>query len=137
MAATIHKNPSLQGEYGENLDLAWYRGRIRAINALVDAVAETQGESRRKAARREWRSRIPEKCPWRLEEIVAYDPRPPKDSATRRTRRRYGPQPDPEVFPPSVARRLSEALRDSPGPPRHRPPRSHPGRIRRTPARNR
>ena len=105
MADTIHENPGLQGEYGGLLRLAWHRGRAGAIDALVDAGVEREGEARRKPLRLEWQARIPRHCPWRLGEIAAYDTGRP----VRRGRKRP-PEPDPEVWPPPVARRLNAAL---------------------------
>ena len=138
MARVIRKNPSLQGAYGELQELAWHDGRHDAIEGLVEVGTAIEGESRAKYLRREWQLRIPEQCPWSLEEIVGYDPRTPKDRTARRQRRRFGPQPDPDMFPPPVARRLAGALRDRPGAARaRRSRRRERGRSRRKPTLNR
>ena len=105
MADTIQENPGLQGQYGEMLRLAWHRGRRGAIRALVDAGVEREGEARRKSLQLEWQARIPRQCPWRLDQIVAYE----TSRRIRRGRKRL-PEPDPEVWPPPVARRLNAAL---------------------------
>ena len=117
MARVIRKNPGLQGAYGELLELAWHDGRNDAIASLVKAGTEIEGVARRKYVRAEWQDRIPLKCPWPLEEIVAYDPQLPQGRTARRRRIRFGPQPDPEVLPPEVAHRLAAADRP-PLPPR-------------------
>jgi len=105
MADTIQENPGLQGQYCEMLRLAWHRGRRGAIRALVDAGAEREGEGRRKPLRLEWQVRIPLHCPWRLGEIAGYD-------TDRRIRRGHERplEPDPEVWPPPLARRLNAVL---------------------------
>ena len=83
MADTIQDNPGLQGQYGELLQLAWQRGRNAAIHALVRDGVEREGPARRKFLHLAWKGRLPERCPWRLEEIVAYDTRPWRGGSTR------------------------------------------------------
>lgn len=105
MAATIQDNPGLQGQCGELLRLAWQRGRTFAINALVACGVEREGPAHRKFLGMAWEGQLPQECPWQIEEVVAYNTWP----LSRRSRGR-GPQPAPDMWPPSVARRLNEEL---------------------------
>ena len=127
MARVIRKNPGLQGAYGELLELAWHDGRNDAIASLVKAGTEIEGVARRKYLRAEWQDRIPLKCPWPLEEIVAYDPQLPKGRTARRRRIRFGRNRTRRYSP----RRLPTASPPPPAPATPSPP-PHPSPIRRS-----
>ena len=116
MADTITENPGLQARYAKLLEKAWRTGRDAVVDDLVVDGARGQGTARRKSLRREWQSRIPQQCPWSLEEIVAYDPKPQYRRGRRRELR-----PDPELWPAPVAQRLREVRREERPAPRPRP----------------
>ena len=127
MALTIKRNPALQGRYDEILEDAWRIGRGYAVKKLTRATVAVEGEARRKSARGEWQARIPQQCPWPLREILGYDPARPKSARARHHRRKVGPQPDPEVWPAPVAKRLAEIIRRASREPASRPrPRPRP-----------
>ena len=90
-------NPGLKGELSEMLDVAWKRGRSVAVRKLAEH-ADPGGAAQGRRLRRTWESRLPGGCPYVLADIAGYDPFD-KDA-----------EPDPDVWPTAVARRLNEAL---------------------------
>lgn len=97
MADAIDASHSLQGEYGEILAIAWKIGRRGAVERLASYSAQAAGRSSPKAYLRAWRVKLPEDCPYLVEDVAAYDPRRDKE-------------PRDDVWPPAVAVRLNTAL---------------------------
>ena len=98
MHSAIRQAKSLRWKYDEMLENAWRDGRRDAIRDLVEyGVGEDPLPQQEKECRREWRSRLPERCPYQLEHVTANDP-------IKNT------EPDEDVWPPAVARRLNEEL---------------------------
>ena len=97
MAKTILDNPGLQGQYAEMFRRAWHWGRIEAVDELTDY--DSSGDEPAKVYRRDRERQIPKVCRYRLEDVTAHD----RDRDGER-----GPRPD--VWPPDVARVLTEAL---------------------------
>ena len=90
-------NPSLKGELAEMLDVAWGRGRRGAVRKLAER-AKPAGWAAGKRILRDLQRRLPQDCPYALEDIAGYDPFD-KDA-----------EPDAGVWPAAVARRLNEEL---------------------------
>lgn len=98
MYGAIRQANSLRWKYDEMLENAWRDGRRDAIRDLVEySVGEDPLPREEKESRREWTSRLPERCPYRLEHITANDP-------IKNT------EPDEDIWPPEVAHRLNEVL---------------------------
>ena len=96
MADDIINNPGLQGEYKMMLMGAWRKGRNYALRRLAEH-DESNGTSTLKQARRERDRILPEHCPYRLEDVTAFDLQRDRD-------------PDEDVWPPDVARVLNDRL---------------------------
>ena len=98
MADDIINNPGLQGEYETMFQGAWRTGRNYALRRLAE-YDESNGTSTLKQARRQRDRTLPEQCPYRLEDVTAFDLQRDRD-------------PDEDVWPPSVARVLNTRLGD-------------------------
>lgn len=98
MADDIINNPGLQGECTMMLKGAWRKGRNYALRRLAE-YDESNGTSTLKQARRQRDRTLPEQCPYRLEDVTAFDLQRDRD-------------PDEDVWPPSVARVLNTRLGD-------------------------
>ena len=96
MADDIINNPGLQGEYETMFKGAWRTGRDYARRRLAE-YDESNGTSTLKQARRERDQTLPEQCPYRREDVTAFDLQRDRD-------------PDEDVWPPSVARVLNTRL---------------------------
>ena len=109
-------NPGMKGELSEMLARAWGRGRADAVQELAeqDGPEDWADEKR---IRRNWQLGLPRECSYAIEEIVGYDP------FEKRA------EPEPDVWPASVARRLNEKLGRG-YPVRHRVPEQEGGRSR-------
>ena len=90
-------NPGLKGELSEMLDVAWRRGRAVAVRKLGEH-ADPANWAAHKRVVHDLRRRLPQDCPYALEDIAGYDPFD-KDA-----------EPDAGVWPAAVARRLNEEL---------------------------
>ena len=97
MAELIEKNPGLKGEYAEMMADAWKRGRRYARRRLAEYAEDNDPQTTWKKAYREWDSLLPAECPYRIEDIAAFDP-----SCDR--------EPRIDAWPPSVARVLNTRL---------------------------
>ena len=75
---------------------AWRTGRDYARRRLAE-YDESNGTSTLKQARRERDQTLPEQCPYRREDVTAFDLQRDRD-------------PDEDVWPPSVARVLNTRL---------------------------
>ena len=89
--------PGMKARLSELLGQAWMGARVRAVQDLAEH-ASPKDWTAEKALRRTWRRRLPEECPYILLDVSGYDPFDKND------------EPQPEVWPPSVARALNEAL---------------------------
>ncbi|MCY4585156.1 MAG: DUF29 domain-containing protein [Bryobacterales bacterium] len=96
MADDIINNPGLQGEYETMLKSAWQKGRNYARRRLAE-YDESNGISTFKQARLERDQTLPEQCPYRLEDVTAFDLQRDRD-------------PDEDVWPSGVARVLNDRL---------------------------
>lgn len=98
MARQISENPGLKSQYREMLDLAWRSGRPFAVMRLAKYDArKVKAKRARRTLKREWDERLPKSCPYRLEDVTAFDPR-------------IHQTPDDDIWPPSVARVLNLRL---------------------------
>ena len=97
MAKRIRGSPGLQGSYAEMFAEAWRDGRRLAVRRMVryemERASSRAGRAALKAYRQKWNERLPAECPYRLEDVTAFD--------ARRDR-----EPRDDVWPPSVARAL-------------------------------
>ena len=101
MAIWIRLHPPLQGYYAEMFEDAWEQGRQYAVNRLARYTEPREGSGlARKALRGDWDATIPDECPYRLEDVTAFDLRADK-------------RPARGVWPPGVARVLNERLGES------------------------
>ncbi len=92
-------NPGLKGELSGMLGVAWRRGRAVAVRKLAEH-ASPEDAAHRRRLRRTWGARLPAECPYAIEDVAGYDPYA-KDA-----------EPDADVWPAPVARRLNEVLGD-------------------------
>ena len=97
MAELIDKNPGLKGQYAKMLAAAWKRGRGYACRRLAEYDKDNDPQTTWKKAFRERGRTLPAECPYRLEDVTAYNPRRDRE-------------PDYDVWPPSVARVLNARL---------------------------
>ena len=97
MAELIDKNPGLKGQYAEMFAAAWKRGRGYACRRLAAYDEDNDPQTTWKKAFRERDRMLPAECPYRLEDVTAYNPRRDRE-------------PDYDVWPPSVARVLNTRL---------------------------
>ena len=123
MFTVLKRHRGMKGKLDVMLDEAWEDGRGDAVDRLVDH-AHPPNRAAEKALRRSWEERLPEECPYALEDIAGYDP-----EAGRYSRRDKEAQPDGDVWPASVARRMNEELGED-YPVRHRAPSRGAGRSR-------
>ena len=101
MAIRIRRNPGLQGHYEEMFEDAWEQGRQYAVSRLARYTEPREGSGlARKALRGDWDAVIPDECPYRIEDVTAFDLRTDK-------------RPARDVWPPGVARLLNERLGES------------------------
>ena len=116
MHRRILKNLGMKSKLSEMLGEAWEDGRRTAVRKLgEDAMPESWAAEKR--VLRELDLRLPRECPYTLADVAGYDP---FDKAA---------EPDADVWPPAVARRLNEALRAD-YPVRYRGPEREGGRSR-------
>ena len=97
MAELIEKNPGIKGQYDEMLADAWKRGREYAQRRLAEYAEDNDPQTTWKKAYREWDSLLPVACPYRLEDVAAFDPRRDRE-------------PRDDAWPPSAARVLNTRL---------------------------
>ena len=97
MAELIDKNPGLKGQYAKMFAAAWNRGRGYACRRLAEYDKDNDPQTTWKKAFRERDRMLPAECPYRLEDVTAYNPRRDRE-------------PDYDVWPPSVARVLNTRL---------------------------
>ena len=97
MAKLIKQNPGLQGQYAEMFAEAWDDGRGYARHRLAEYDEDNDLQTTWKKAFRERGRTLPAECPYRLEDVTAYNPRRDRE-------------PDYDVWPPSVARVLNTRL---------------------------
>ena len=97
MAELIDKNPGLKGQYAKMFAAAWKRGSGYACRRLAEYDEDNAPQTTWKKAFRERDRTLPAECPYRLEDVTAYDPRRDRE-------------PDYDVWPPSVARVLNARL---------------------------
>ena len=102
MADLVKENPGLKGHYRTLFPEAWSRGRNAAVIRLAEYDldnAEREGKPIPKMSRavRERDRMLPVECPYRLEDVTAFDSR------------RAG-EPRNDIWPPSVARVLNTRL---------------------------
>ena len=103
MAKLIKQNPGLKGQYAEMFAEAWDDGRGYARRRLAEYDEDNDPQTTWKKALRERDRMLPAECPYRLEDVTAYNPRRDRE-------------PDYDVWPPSVARVLNARLdADLPG----------------------
>lgn len=95
IAKVLRRNPGLQGQYAAIFADAWEDARADAVARLAEYEADDPVPA--KAVRWRWSQRLPERCPYLLEDVAAFDPRRDRE-------------PDAERWPPAVARRLNERL---------------------------
>lgn len=102
MAELVKENPGLKGHYRTLFPEAWSRGRNIAVIRLAEYDrdnAEQDGKPipKRSKTERDRDRMLPVECPYRLEDVIAFD-----------SRRDYKPRSD--IWPPSVARVLNTRL---------------------------
>ena len=97
MAKLIKQNPGLKGQYAEMFAEAWDDGRGYARRRLAEYDEDNDPQTTWKKAFRERGRTLPAECPYRLEDVTAYNPRRDRE-------------PDYDVWPPSVARVLNARL---------------------------
>lgn len=97
MARALNTNLGLQGEYGEMLSQAWREARQEAVERLAGYSAAEAGAEDDWPYRKAWRAKLPEDCPYLVEDVAAYDPKRDKE-------------PREDVWPPAVAVRLNTVL---------------------------
>ena len=102
MAELVTENPGLKGHYRTLFAEAWLRGRGDAAIRLAEydrSNAERDGNPvpKRSKAVRERKRMLPVECPYRLEDVTAFDPRRDRE-------------PRDDIWPPSVARLLNARL---------------------------
>ena len=97
MADAIDASPSLQIERGKLLAMAWKIARREAVERLASYSAQALGMSIDPQLRANWRTDLPEECPYPVEDVAAYNPKRDKE-------------PRDLVWPPPIAKRLNEAL---------------------------
>ena len=108
MAKLIKQNPGLKGQYAEMFAEAWDDGRGYACRRLAEydrsnTAKEGKAPGKLSKALFERDRTLPAECPYRLEDVTAYNPRRDRE-------------PDYDVWPPSVARVLNTRLdADLPG----------------------
>ncbi|MDE0125838.1 MAG: DUF29 domain-containing protein [Bryobacterales bacterium] len=116
MFRKLRSHPGMKGELPEMLAEAWEDGRGDAVAKLVEH-AGPRNWAAEKALRRSWERRLPEQCPYALEDIAGYDPW------------ESGAAPNSGVWPAPVALRMNEELGED-YPVRHRAPSRAAGRSR-------
>ena len=97
MAKLIKQNPGLKGQYAEMFAEAWDDGRGYARRRLAEYDEDNDPQTTWEKAFRERERTLPAECPYRLEDVTAFDPRRDRE-------------PDYDVWPPSVARVLNTRL---------------------------
>lgn len=116
MYGKLYGNPGMKGSLSELLDRAWRLGREDALQALAEQASPEDWVAEKRILR-SWRRRLPQECPYSLQDIAGYDPFDKRAV------------PEPDVWPTPVARRLNEKLgRGYPVP--HREPEREGGRSR-------
>ena len=96
-AKLIEENPGLKGSYPEMLAGTWKYGRDYACQRLAEYDKDNNPQTTWKKALRERSRALPAQCPYRLEDLTAFDP--------RRDR-----MPRADLWPPSVARVLNARI---------------------------
>ncbi len=97
MHSRLSDNPSLKGDLTGMLEVAWGRGRAKGVEKLAEHAKPAYWAAQKRVVR-DLRRRLPQDCPYALEDIAGYDPFD-KDA-----------EPDAGVWPAAVARRLNEEL---------------------------
>ncbi len=97
MHSRLSDNPSLKGELGELLGKAWRYGRAEGVEKLAEH-ARPASWAAEKRILRDLQRGLPQDCPYALVDIAGYDPSD------------MDAEPDADVWPATVARRLNEAL---------------------------
>ena len=102
MAELIDKNPGLKGQYAKMFAAAWKRGSGYACRRLAEydrsnTAKEGKAPGKLSKALLERDRMLPAECPYRLEDVTAYNPRLDR-------------KPHDDVWPPSVARVLNARL---------------------------
>lgn len=108
MHSKLRHHQGMKGKLGEMLAEAWEGGRKDGVKKLTEQARPESWAAEKRLLRR-WQQGLPQECPYSLAEIAGYDPAV-KDA-----------EPDPDVWPPAVARVLNEAL-GADYPVRHRVP---------------
>ncbi len=116
MFGVLASNPGMKHRLPEMLAKAWKLGRKDAVRELVKQ-GRPDGLAAEKSLRRQWQSRLPEGCPYHLEDVAGYDPHD-KDA-----------EPCDDVWPAPVARALNEG-QGADYPVRYRALEQVPGRSR-------
>lgn len=106
MFKLLRHHPGLKAKLDEMLAEAWEDGRRQGIRMLVEHT-DPSSRAATKALRWHWEERLPEECPYPLEDIAGYDPK-----AKRYSSRNKMVLPDGDVWPAPVARRMNEELGD-------------------------
>lgn len=116
MHDTLTENPGMKGDLSEMLARAWKDGRRDAAEKLVEQASPDDWAAEKRILR-SWQLRLPQECPYSLEEIAGYDP--------------FGKESEPQgdVWPAPVAKTLNEKL-GSRYPLRHREPEREGGHSR-------
>ena len=97
MARTIRDNPGLKGQYGTMFAAAWDDGRASACRRLAEHdESDTELPVSKNAFRYRDRT-LPKECPYRLEDVTAFDPKLDR-------------MPRYDTWPPAVARVLNTRL---------------------------
>ena len=96
MAVLIMENPGLKGQYDEMFADAWKLGRSMAVKSFQKYDVEHRGGASEQTYRN-WDRLLPEECPYRLDQVVAFDAE-------------SGRQPRKDIWPPAVATILNARL---------------------------
>ena len=100
MARLIKDNPGLQGEYDTMYAEAWEDGRDYACRRLAEYDHSNDSSLTKKQARLGRDRSLPQQCPYRLEDVTAFELR--RDTV-----------PNHDVWPASVVRMLNDRLGES------------------------
>lgn len=104
MASTIIRNRGLQGKYPMMFAKAWQDARAEACDRLANYDRERSRFLDVDTSYRKRDNSLPNDCPYRLEEVTAFDLK--RDAGPRR----LNPTPRRDVWPPEVARVLNQRL---------------------------
>ena len=94
-------NPGMRQKFPELLAEGWRRGRNTVLSDLSNEGGHLSRV--RKQIRRALAARIPEECPYALEDVIGYDPQ-------QRRKKLRNIDPDESVWPADVAETLNEEL---------------------------